>query len=246
MKELITLKPLLKRCSIFTSIASYWFLPHGLLFSVMPPRMRDRVEQLVHGNGAVGGDGAGYIRQTLERIRHEGVPEQRVQRTAGGIEVARRGAVLFPEVEARHVSVQVLRDVVGLVMRVAQFEQPSLDLVLQVRAVLPRVEAARIGIAPGDALSQIRQRPQRSAGGRLNAVAIRIVQRIVVGPVVVGGGVQAGAAAEAVRPRRDEGRLREAAEAAADHGVGSELVGEADARLDLVRSSCFGCRAARR
>src|SRR3954447_8992437 len=39
VKELMTAKPLLNRCSTFASMASYWFLPHGLRFCVMPPRI---------------------------------------------------------------------------------------------------------------------------------------------------------------------------------------------------------------
>src|SRR5213079_2570169 len=101
------------------------------------------------------------------------------------------------------------RDVISLVVGVAQLEQPAFDLVLQVGAVLPGVHAARIGIAPRNALSEIGQRPQRRAAGRKDAVAVRVVQRVVVGAVVVVGGDQAGRAAEAVPAGGDEGGLRE-------------------------------------
>ena len=48
VNELITAKPLLKRCSTLASMASYWFWPHGIEVLGHAAQNLDRVEQLVH------------------------------------------------------------------------------------------------------------------------------------------------------------------------------------------------------
>src|SRR5262249_57955396 len=121
--------------------------------------------------------------------------EERIEGTAGRVEDALHAEVLLPQVERLQVLIVALRDVVGLIVCVADFEQPALELVLQVRAVLPRVEAARILNVPRHARTEIGERTERRTRRRENAAAERIVERVERRDVVVGGLRQTGAAA---------------------------------------------------
>src|SRR5689334_9809736 len=105
---------------------------------------------------------------------------------------------------------------------------------LQVSAVLPGMEAARIRIGPVDALSEVGQRSQRGTGRVQNSAGKRIRQRIDRGSPGVVCGDKSGAAAETVLAAGNERGLRETSEAATDDRMGSQLVSETDAGLDFL------------
>src|SRR6202011_4478492 len=94
--------------------------------------------------------------------------------------------------------------------------------------------ASRIWVRPIHALPQVRERAKRGTSRRKNTVAEWIVERVIWGQVVVLRCHQQRRAAEPVLPRRDKRRLREPAEASANHGVRAQLISHSKARLELV------------
>src|SRR5262249_17943673 len=151
-------------------------------------------------------------------------------------------AQLLPEREAWIVLVQAPEDAVCLIVRVTDFEQPVLVLLLEMQAVLQGIGAPGILVEPLDALTQIGHGAERGTGRPEDAAAERVRQRVGGGEKVILRGDQRRRPAEAVLTGGDlKSRLREAAESAADDGVRPNLVGEADARLPFVVVAVDDC-----
>src|ERR1035438_3565112 len=108
---------------------------------------RIRVEQLVERDRGIGIDriAGAHAGEVVERIRHLQVPVQRIYRPSGD---KRRRVVLLPIGKAGFVFIPAPRNVVGLVVRVPNLEEPAVPFVLHVQAVLPGVEAVEIRIVP--------------------------------------------------------------------------------------------------
>src|SRR5215472_16223236 len=114
------------------------------------------------------------------------------------IRIELRGAELLPEREGGQVFVESPPDVVGLVVCVTGLEEPAFDLMLQVQAVFPGVEAARILIQPFDALAEVGKWTKRRSGGGEETAVEGIGEGVVRGKEVVLCGDEGGAAAETV------------------------------------------------
>src|SRR5262249_42860977 len=191
------------------------------------------VQQLPQHNRLAAADGAAvHTRQLVERIRHQRVPQQRVERSSGVVEL--RPVQLLPQCRRRIALLPALSYVVRLVVRVADLEQPALELMLQVQAVLPRVKPVRIRIVEINTGSQVGERSQRGSSGAENSSAEWICQRIEGSEEIVLRGDQRCRAAESILPAAVEAGLRESSDTAAYHRVWTQPVRETCARLPLV------------
>src|ERR1022692_255244 len=200
---------------------------------------RIRVEQLVERDRGIGIDriAGAHAGEVVERIRHLQVPVQRIYRPSGD---KRRRVVLLPIGKAGFVFIPAPRNVVGLVVRVPNLEEPAVPFVLHVQAVFPGVEAVEIRIVPGPRVSQMRQRTQRRPGGRQNSVLERVRHGIERGEVVIGGGRQGRGPAVSKLRAGVVTRLGEAAETAANYRIVAQIVSETRARLPFMQVRVVG------
>ena len=99
------------------------------------------------------------MRDFVERVWNQSVPQQRIHRAPVGVKLRR--AQLLPKRKGRKIHIAVLIEVVSLVVRIANLEEPALELMLDMQAVLPRVSAPGILVEPIHSLAKVGQRAER-------------------------------------------------------------------------------------